>query len=107
MAITAAFQPRSAGVTVNIAVTASSANVAVFSAPLTTVPNMQVRFFNSGTNTTFVEFGTSSAVAATTSTSVPLAGNSIEVFTVPYGTTYIAAIGTSGNTLYMTPGEGP
>jgi hypothetical protein len=46
-------------------------------------------------------------VAATTSTSVPLAGNSIEVLTVPYGTTYIAAIGTSGNTLYMTPGEGP
>lgn len=107
MAITAAFQPRSAAVTVNIAVSGSSQNVAVFTSSLTTVPNMQVRFYNNGNAVTLVEFGTNSTVTANATTSLPLAPNSIEVVTVPYGTTYIAAIGTTGNTLYMTPGEGP
>lgn len=96
-----AFQPASP--TVNVAVTAASANV------LITRPNMgtqTVRLHNSGTNTVFVEFGKTSAVTASLTTSIPLLPNSVETFTIMNDQGYVAAIaGGSGNTLYITTGD--
>jgi hypothetical protein len=104
MSIIASFNPTLP--TVNISVTGSSANVAVFStAGYSAPPQTQVRVFNSGSAVTFIAFGATSSVTATTS-SLPIAPNSVEVFTINASNTYIAAIGTSGNTIYFTPGEG-
>ena len=101
MALTGAFLPQAA--TVNIAVTGTTANVALGAVVGTT--GSQVRVFNSGTAITYIAFGSSSAVTATTA-GLPIAPNSLEVIGIPYNTTYVAAIGTSGNTIYFTLGEG-
>ena len=101
MAITAAFMPQAA--TANIAVTASSASVALNAS--TGFTGNQVRVYNYGTAIAYIAFGTASTVTATTA-SLPIAPNSIEVFGIPYGTTYAAALGTSGGTVYFTLGEG-
>jgi hypothetical protein len=103
MSLTGAFYPQAN--TVNVAVTGTSANVQ-FTTGIGLLNGCQVRLFNSGTNITYINFGATSAVTATTTAGLAMAPNSIEVFTVPYSTTYVAAIGTSGNTLYATPGEG-
>ena len=104
MTTTNAFFPQQP--TVKISVGATSSNALVFQ-PGAGTPGTgyQVRFYNSGSNITYVAFGNDSTVTATTS-SLPLAGNSIEVFAVPFNTAYVAAIGTSGNTLFITAGEG-
>ena len=101
MAINAAFTPQLA--TVNIAVTGTSASVALNNT--VGISGNQVRIFNNGSSVSFIAFGTSSSVTATI-TSIPIAPNSVEVMGVPGGTTYIAAIGTTGNTIYFTMGEG-
>jgi len=104
MPTTNAFLPQQA--TVKIAVGAASSNVLVFAPTAGFLGSgYQVRFYNSGINITYIAFGNDSTVTATTN-SLPLAGNSIEVFAVPFNTAYVAAIGTSGNTLFMTAGEG-
>jgi hypothetical protein len=90
-----------AGATVNNAVTASSTTVAVSPASIGT---RTVRIFNSGTATTFINFGPST-VTATTTNSMPILPNSVETFCFHNDWTHIAMIGTVGNTLYATMGE--
>jgi hypothetical protein len=92
------------GTTVSISVSGSSQNIAVQSTATPTPGCAQIRVFNSGSAITFIAFG-GSTVTATTS-SLPIAPNSVEVFTMPLTGIYAAAIGTSGNTIYFTPGDG-
>lgn len=92
----------SLGNTVNLAVLATTANVAV-SAP--GMGNRTIRIVNVGTNVVFINIGTS-GVTATTTTSIPLLPNSAEVFFLRRENTHVAAIaGATGNTLYITTGE--
>lgn len=91
-----------AGATVNNAVTASSTTVAVSPAA---IGNRSVRILNSGTAVTFVNFGPSTVIATLTN-SMPLLPNSVETFYFHNDWTHIAMIGTVGNTLYATMGEG-
>jgi hypothetical protein len=92
--------------TTSITVGASSANVQVFNTGQMPFPQSQVRIFNSGSAVTYIAFGNSSVTATTAS--IPIAPNSVEVMTNPGAGSlaYIAAIGTAGNTIYFTPGEG-
>jgi hypothetical protein len=91
-----------AGATVNLAVLATTANVAVSPAG---IGNRTVRLFNSGTNVVFVNFGPST-VTATLTNSFPMLPNSVETFYFHNDWTHVAAIaGGTGNTLYATMGE--
>jgi len=97
------FLPVSDGTNVNIAVDVASARIQVTSA----VSGGQVRLMNSGTNVVFVKFGDSTVVA--TNANLALLPNSVEVFTVPGNcpNLYVAAIAAaSGNTLYISAGDG-
>lgn len=96
-------QNSGAGATVNLAVLTTSATVAV-SPP--GIGNRTVRLMNSGTNPVFVNFGPAGTVA-TVANSMPLLPNSVEVFYFHNDWTIVAAIsGATGNTLYVTMGEG-
>ena len=108
--LTQAFNPRDGGLlSVKIGtISGTSAQVAV--------PKVEglktVRLFNSGTDVIWVCFGTAASAVAI-NTSMAMAPNSIEVFTVPEkfandGSLYVAAIaaGASSNVLYITPGVG-
>lgn len=53
----------------------------------------------------FIKFGSSSAVAAVAATDTPIMPGTQTIFSVPVGTTHVAAIGTSG-VLYATTGNG-
>lgn len=91
------------GVTVNTAVTGTSANVAVTRPGIGT---QTVRIVNVGTNTIFIEMGTSSGITATTTTSMPMLANTVETFLLPNNITHIAAISSgAGSTMYVTTGE--
>jgi hypothetical protein len=91
-----------AGATVNNAVTAASTTVAI-SPP--GIGNRTVRIVNSGTALTFVNFGPSTVIA-TLANSMALLPNSVETFYFHNDWTHIAMIGTVGNTIYATMGEG-
>lgn len=95
-----AFRPLGNNKTVNLVVSAASQNL--------TIPDQlgtrSIRIVNSGTNLIFVEFGTATATAAT---SMPLLGNTVEVFTFANDITALQIISTgAGNTVYVTYGEG-
>jgi hypothetical protein len=97
-----AFAP--AGNTVNLAVTTSTARVAL-TAPAT-AGGYQVRIYNAGSATAFIRFGTV-AIDAATATSMPVPSGQTEVFTVASTVTHVAAITASGSaTLYATTGYG-
>ena len=92
------------GATVNIAAATTTANVARTSLDLR--EGAQVRVCNSGSVVAFVAFGDSGATATTT-TSMPILPNTVEVFTVNPTQTHMAAITASGSTtLYLTTGVG-
>lgn len=92
------------GNTVNLAVLATTANVQVI--PIV-AGSHTVRIANIGTNVVFVEFGTPNTTAATVTTSMPLLPNSVETFWFHNDWQYVAAIAAStGNTIYVTTGEG-
>jgi hypothetical protein len=97
------FTPYSAA-TVNIDVSGSSQSVslAVRGGP------QQVRVYNDGTATAWLNFGLTGLTAATT-TGMPIASGACEVLTLPDfgGTVYVAAIaaGATGK-IYFTPGYG-
>lgn len=95
-----AFFPKAGG-TVNIASGASSAAVQFQTAPAL---SRHCRVTNTGTVTVFVEFG-QSGVTASTSTSMPVLANEVEIFSVG-NAQYVAAISASSATVYFTPGEG-
>jgi hypothetical protein len=103
MSLVAAFLPQSQ-TTVNIAANNASQLVQLVSSSQVI---QAVRAFNSGNVTVFVAFG-SNTVTANASTSMPI-GTSLpaEVFSLPNGATYAAAITSSGNaTVFFTSGEG-
>lgn len=90
------FAPRAGG-TKSIDVSAASQRVAVGSVG-------QVRVFNEGTATAYIEFG-GSAVTAAAATGLPIGPGVTEVLTVD--ATHVAAIadGATGK-IYFTPGVG-
>lgn len=91
------------GSTVNLAVTASTGNVAITRPGVGT---QTVRILASGNDPVFLNFGTSSAVTATLAAGMPMLGNTIETFLLPNDITHIAAISTgTATTIYITTGE--
>ena len=97
------FEPMSSA-TVNLSVSSSSQSVLIenFSGA------NQVRVFNNGTATVWIEFG-GSVVAAALATSIPIPAGAVEVFSAgaAASTLYVAAIaaGSTGS-IYFTPGAG-
>ena len=93
------FSPQ--GNTVNIAVGATTGNVAITSLSMS---QGALRLVNSGTQVVFVKLGTSNSVTAAL-TDFPILANTTAIIDLPPGTTYIAAIaGATGSTLYATSG---
>lgn len=95
------------GQTVSISATTTSANVAL----ATGLPQgeFQMRVYNAGTDTVYVNFGDSTAAAATTDHIVP--SGAVEVITINNPAkspiTYAAAKAASSTaTVYFTPGHG-
>lgn len=70
----------------------------------------EYRIFNSGAVTVFVEFGNSSGVAASASTSMPIPAGAVEFCRPPAnaGSDYYLAAITASSTavVYVTAGEG-
>jgi hypothetical protein len=100
-----AFAPRKVNLTQNIAVTASSATLAM--TQITGVNDINFRLVNSGANVIFIEFGaTGTTPTAALATSMPMLPNTVESFTGPPGTVIAVISAATGNTLYVTPGEG-
>jgi hypothetical protein len=95
----APFAPNVAG-SVTITVTDSSAATALVGT------GAQVMLHNAGSAIVFVNFGTSTATAAV-ATGTPIPVGAIMVLTKKAADTHIATIsGTTGQTLYVTTGEG-
>jgi len=88
------------GPTVSLAVTGTTARVQVQTSP----PGSQhMRVYNSGTAAVFLACG-DAAVVATLAASMPVAPGTIEI--IGCGQTYVAGIGTTAATVYITPGNG-
>lgn len=95
------FQPGPT-VTQNLAVTAGAASITLNNLNNRSTART-IRAANSGSNAVFVAFDTT----ATTTQGMILLPNTVESFTLPQGTTTISAIATStGNTIYITTGDG-
>jgi hypothetical protein len=86
--------------TVNLVVTGSTANVQAIGT------GTNYLLTNIGTNTVFVAFGTTSGITAALATSCPVLGNSAQTFTATANAWVAAIAGSTGNTLYITTGEG-
>ncbi len=95
------FTPDSAG-TVSRSVTGTTARVALFK-PGT---SQQIMVSSpAGNAIAFIEFGDATVVAVA-ATGTPILPGAIYTFTVGDAVTNVAAIGTSGTTLYFTSGGG-
>lgn len=98
-----AFRPQGVNNTVNLAVTGTSQTLAI---PNTAQGTRALRIVNSGTQTVFLDFVTTTGTAVAT-TSMPMLANTIEIFTFGNDITHVSAIAaTTGSTIYITPGEG-
>lgn len=96
-----ALAPFTPAATVSRTVTSSTANV-----QLPAIGGDQVIIQSvPGGNIAFVKFGTDNTVTAAT-TDLPILPGAMYVFTIPYLSTYIAAIGSATTTLYITRGDG-
>ncbi len=92
--------PFTPGSTVSRTVTATTARVA-----LPSLAGNQVRVASPATNTVaFIKFGDATVEAV--GTDMPILPGTVEVFTVQPSFTNVAAIGTTGTTLYFTAGDG-
>lgn len=91
------------GASQSISATTSSSNVSL----ATIGAHEQIMVTAPSTNAlAFIAFGTTNAVVATV-TDTPILPGTVQVFSVPSGTAYAAAItGSSTATLYFTPGDG-
>lgn len=99
-----AFKPFKVNGTANLAVTASSQTLAIPAGVGVGTP--AVRVANVGTQTIFIDFGLSTGTAST-STSMPILANTVEVFSIVNDVTHLAVIaGSTGSTVYLTVGEG-
>jgi hypothetical protein len=91
------------GSTVNLAVLTTVATVVV--SPVVGA-HRACRILNSGTNTVFINLG-GAAVSASLTNSFPMLPNTERVFWFHNDWTTVAAISTAtGNTIYITMGEG-
>lgn len=103
MSLTSAFAPKLSASTVSLAVTGSSQTLNTD----TEGRLIHFRLVNAGTQTIFLEFGSNmTSPTASTSTSLPMLANTVEVFTLPPKCIVAAIAATTGSTLYVTPGEG-
>lgn len=96
-----AFKPYDSA-TVNSTLDGNSNRVAL---PYPARSNDVVKVANIGTSAAFIKIG-DSAVAAATTTSMPVLANSVEVFTLNTGDTHVAIIGAAGSVVYVTMGTG-
>lgn len=98
-----AFRPQGVNKTVNIAVTATSQLLAI---PNTAHGTRSLRIVNSGSQTIFLDFVTTTGTSVAT-TSMPMLAGTIEIFTFANDITHVAVIAAAtGSTMYITPGEG-
>lgn len=93
--------PFTPGGTVSRTVTGTSANVALSKASAQQVMVTSA----AGNSIAFIKFGDSSAVTAAV-TDTPILPGTVQVFTISGTATHVAAIGTTGTTLYFTTGDG-
>lgn len=94
------FQPRGGATsTVNIAVTTAEQRLPL---PTIALEGCTVRLVNVGTQTIFISFVGTSAVA----TSMPMLPNTVESFTFPQGSVISVISTATGSTLYATFGDG-
>lgn len=100
-----AFRPLGNNKTVSMLTTTGVTSVTVPDRPFGT---QSVRIVNSGTDITFIELTVNPGAAIPAIiTSMPLLGNTAEVFLFQNDLNFIRAIGVAGgNTLYITYGEG-
>lgn len=99
-----AFTPYSNN-TVNLTATTSSGNVALPTRS-SIGGNETVDVYNSGLVDVFIEFGTTSAITASTATSMPIPPG-VKTLGCPSSITYIAGITASGSaTVYFSLGKG-
>jgi len=96
-----AFTPNSAG-TVTATVAATTATIALSK---TGVGQQILVQSLAGNAVAFINFGTS-AVTAAVATGTPILPGQSYTFTVGDSVTNVATIGTAGNTLYFTSGQG-
>lgn len=92
--------PFSPGATVSRSVTGTTARVAL----PTSYGNQIMVTSASGNSIAFIKFGDATIEAAVTDT--PILPGTVQVFTVQPSMTNVAAIGTTGTTLYFTSGDG-
>lgn len=91
--------------TPNVGTAATTTSTTALTLPSPTPRRMQLRVFNNCATAPFIAWGTSGITAATTN--MPLGPGSIELFTVPEGTTHVAQITASGTcSIYYSPGQG-
>jgi len=97
--------PFTPGSSIAVSVTASSAATV-----LPTLRGNQIMVSAPAGNViAFIAFGTASTtvVIPTTQTNgCPILPGTVQVFTVPPGSTHVSVIGTVGSTLYFTAGDG-
>ena len=103
------FSPAIYNPSVVLAATAATANVAVTGDNVGgTGAKLPVRITNAGPNAAFLNFGTTSAVTASTTTGMEILSGVSEVFLIPgsAGVAYVAAICAAAQTasLSITPG---
>ena len=97
----AAFQPGPT-VTQNLAVTAGAASITLNNANQRATART-VRIVNSGSAAVFAAFDTT----ATTTQGMVMLPNTVESFTLPQGCATVSFISTTtGNTVYLTTGDG-
>lgn len=101
-----ALAPFTPGKTVLITVAATTANLAI---PAPRGDQVLVTSL-AGNAIAYIAFGdTSVAVVAPTGTAtsgIPILPGTQKVFTIPPGAVNVASIGTAGNSLYITSGDG-
>lgn len=99
-----AFRPLGNNKTVNIVTTVATQTLAIPNTPFGT---RALRVVNSGVDITFIEFTATTGLVAATTTSMPMLGNTTEIFTIANEMNNIRVIGAAGgNTIYITYGEG-
>ena len=97
-------KPTNSQNTVNLAVTGSSASVALVGTP--GQGYQSVRILNTGTQTVFINFS-NGAGTASTATDMPVLPGTVEIFWLPKPITNVNAIAAGvGSTIYCTVGEG-
>lgn len=99
-----AFRPLGNNKTTSVLTTTAPLAITISDFPFGT---RALRVVNSGTDVTFVEIAQAGVSIPATATSMPLLGNTVEVFTITNENTLFRVIGLAGgNTVYITPGEG-